>query len=208
MDPFLRLSTVAALWVAWCAIHSLLNSDGPIGRTALLKGSFGRFYRIFYNLVAVASLALVCNLIPHSHEVRILQWSGWLVVVQAVVWAVAFYIGYLSFKLFNVWTFLGLDVFRKPHKVHTGNELVTWGIHGVIRHPQFLGGLMLLWTRNLTDTDLVTNAVLSLYLIAGAKVEERRMLRKFGNQYREYMSRVPAFIPASLSALKAVSGRR
>jgi methanethiol S-methyltransferase len=208
MDPFLRLSTVAALWVAWCAIHSLLNNDGPIGGTALLRGPFGRFYRIFYNLLAIASLVLVCNLIPHKHEVMILQWRGPLVAVQAVVWAAAFFIGYLSFRLFNVWTFLGLDIFRKPRTVHVDKGLVTWGIHGVIRHPQFLGGLMLLWTRNLADTDLVTNTVLSLYLLAGAKVEERRMLKKYGDQYSEYKSHVPAFLPTSLSALRAVIGQR
>jgi methanethiol S-methyltransferase len=208
MDPFLRLSTITALWVAWCAIHSILSRDGPLGSTELLKGPVGRFHRLFYNLFAVASLAVVCALIPHKNEVEIVKWSGPLVAIQALVWAAAFFILYLSSRLLDGWGFLGFDAFRTPHMVDVDHPLVTRGIYGVVRHPQFLAVFMVLWTRDLTDTDVVTNVVLSLYVVAGTKIEERRMLRKYGNQYREYMTRVPGFLPTSLSALKLAISRR
>jgi methanethiol S-methyltransferase len=173
-----------------------------------LRGPVGRFHRLFYNLFAIASLAVVCVLIPHKNEVEIVKWNGPLVVIQALVWAAAFLILYLSSRLLDGWGFLGFDSFRRPHIVDVDHPLVTRGIYGVIRHPQFLAVFMVLWTRDLTDTDIVTNVVLSLYVIAGAKIEERRMLRKYGNQYSEYMTRVPGFLPTSLSALRLALKQR
>lgn len=195
MDSFLRLTHVAALWVVWCVIHSALNSDGVIRRTGILTSSVSRFYRIFYNLFAIVSLAVVSSLIPHNDEVVLLRWRGPLSAIPVLAWAIALFIWYLSFRLLGSRAFLGLDAFDKKRVSDKIQPLVTHSIFGVIRHPQFLGGLMLLWARDLKDTDLVTNVVLSVYLIAGSKIEERRLLRQFGNRYRDYMSRVPAFIP-------------
>jgi hypothetical protein len=40
------------------------------------------------------------------------------------------------------------------------------------------------------------------YLILGAKLEERKLIVKFGDRYRRYRQQVPAFIPRRLPRLR------
>ena len=42
---------------------------------------------------------------------------------------------------------------------------------------------------------LATNIVLSLYLVIGAFLEERKLLREFGDAYRQYQNRVSMLLP-------------
>lgn len=60
---------------------------------------------------------------------------------------------------------------------------------------------MLLWARDLTDTGLAVNLVLSAYLLVAARIEEHRLLAEFGEQYAQYMAEVPRFIPNRLPRL-------
>ena len=66
------------------------------------------------------------------------------------------------------------------------------------RHPQYVGfiviilGFLLQWPTILT---LLMFPVLVVMYVRLARIEEREALREFGDQYRAYMQRVPAFIP-------------
>ncbi|HEU4765223.1 MAG TPA: isoprenylcysteine carboxylmethyltransferase family protein [Candidatus Eisenbacteria bacterium] len=72
------------------------------------------------------------------------------------------------------------------------------GLYHWIRHPQYVAlastglGLAVLWPRFLTIV-LWTVMVALYYLLA--KDEERRMLKQFGDRYREYMTRTGMFLP-------------
>jgi len=115
---------------------------------------------------------------------------------------------YLTFRFFNIWDFLGLTSLGIGRKSgDSSKKLITWGIYGVVRHPQFAAGLMTLWARNLTDTGLVINIILSLYLIAGARVEETRLLTLYGDQYAQYMKKVPRFVPNHMPSIRAIFQR-
>lgn len=78
------------------------------------------------------------------------------------------------------------------------------GLYRWIRHPQYLAleatglGLAILWPRFLTLVLWVVMVAL-YYLLA--KDEERRMVRQFGEQYREYMTHTGMFVPGALASL-------
>jgi protein-S-isoprenylcysteine O-methyltransferase Ste14 len=78
------------------------------------------------------------------------------------------------------------------------DQLVTTGIYGHIRHPQYLGFLLLtlginfLWT---TFSTLILWPILALLYYRLAREEEKEMEKKFGEDYREYKNTVPMFIP-------------
>ena len=74
-------------------------------------------------------------------------------------------------------------------------SLVTGGVLGVVRHPWYLGGILLLWARDLNVSGLIVNIILSLYLIFGAWLEEQKLLKEFGASYAEYQKKVSMFIP-------------
>lgn len=78
--------------------------------------------------------------------------------------------------------------------VHT-TQLVTRGIYAVVRHPQYTGGIYaifittFLWYPHWLFAVLgVTGAILT-YL--NTKGEDKRLIQKFGDDYIDYMKRVP-----------------
>ena len=76
--------------------------------------------------------------------------------------------------------------------------LAATGIYSYIRHPQYLGfilvmfGFLLQWPTLLT---LAMFPVLVFMYVRLARIEERETLAEFGVEYQRYMSDVPSFIP-------------
>jgi len=164
--------------------------------TGVARLGLERYYRLIYSTIATVTLLAVVWVTPRQNETLIWVWGGPLRIIQTALWIVSAIIAYKAFKLIGVSELLGLTAFgigRKP--AGRQDDLITWGIYGVVRHPQFLAGLIIVWARDLTDTSLVISIVLSLYLFAGVLIEERRMLRRLGEPYRIYRNEVPRFIP-------------
>jgi protein-S-isoprenylcysteine O-methyltransferase Ste14 len=193
------------IWSAWCVLHSMLNSEGPIRKSGLLDSSIGPYYRLMYSVFAAITLVLACWITPKWQDFQLWPIEGPAFVLQLLAWSLAVVMFYLTFKIFNIWYFLGLTALGIGPKTNNSQErLITWGIYGLIRHPQFAAGLIILWMRNLTDTGLIINIVLSVYLIVGARIEETRLLAMYSNEYGEYMKKVPRFIPNRIPSIQAV----
>jgi len=84
-------------------------------------------------------------------------------------------------------------------KIHSAQDrLVTDSIYALVRHPQYLGfllltsGMLVQWTT--LPTVLMWPILVILYHRL-AKQEEKEMEAKFGERYREYKNRVPMLIP-------------
>ena len=78
------------------------------------------------------------------------------------------------------------------------NELVTDGIYGFIRHPQYLGILMITTIWLFAWPTLITAVMWPILLFAYyrlAKKEEKEMEKQFGEKYIEYKKRVPMLLP-------------
>jgi protein-S-isoprenylcysteine O-methyltransferase Ste14 len=84
------------------------------------------------------------------------------------------------------------------------------GLYAVIRHPQYVAlacaalGLAIMWPRFLT---LVLLAVMLFLYYLLAKDEERRMLARYGDSYRTYMTRTGMFLPGAAEALWQAGAR-
>ena len=78
--------------------------------------------------------------------------------------------------------------------VHT-TRLVDTGVYAVVRHPQYLGGILALFLSTLLWYPHWLFAILgiigSAVLYLGMLQEEKRLIKQFGDEYREYMERVP-----------------
>lgn len=76
--------------------------------------------------------------------------------------------------------------------------LATDGIYARMRHPQYVGfvlvmfGFLLQWPTLLT---LAMFPVLVFMYVRLARHEEKAALAEFGEEYRAYMARIPAFVP-------------
>ncbi len=69
------------------------------------------------------------------------------------------------------------------------------GVLGIVRHPWYLAVFILLWARDLSLTEIIINSILSVYLVVGTFLEERKLVLEFGENYKLYQRRVSMFIP-------------
>jgi protein-S-isoprenylcysteine O-methyltransferase Ste14 len=78
--------------------------------------------------------------------------------------------------------------------VHT-TRLVNSGIYSIVRHPQYLGGILALFLATLLFYPHWLFVVLGvpgvLILYFSTKLEEKRLVQQFGDDYVAYMKRVP-----------------
>ena len=73
-------------------------------------------------------------------------------------------------------------------------SVVNRGIFGLVRHPQYLAYMFMGIGVALISQDWIIiglSAVSIIFLFLGIDEEERFLVRKFGNHYKEYMTRVP-----------------
>ena len=78
--------------------------------------------------------------------------------------------------------------------VHT-TRLVDTGIYAIVRHPQYTGGIYAIFLTNFLANPHWLFGVLGVAGIAAAyiscKEEDKHLIEKFGDEYRNYMQRVP-----------------
>jgi protein-S-isoprenylcysteine O-methyltransferase Ste14 len=74
-------------------------------------------------------------------------------------------------------------------------RLVETGIYNIVRHPQYAGGIYIIFLTNFLVNPHWLFAVLG---VAGAVVvylgcveEDKLLIKKFGDDYKDYMQRVP-----------------
>jgi protein-S-isoprenylcysteine O-methyltransferase Ste14 len=90
-------------------------------------------------------------------------------------------------------------------------RLVTSGIYGRMRHPQYTGifivtlGFMIQWPT--IATLILWPFVIRMYYQL-ARREERDAMSKFPEEYGEYMKRTPMFIPRITARPPALKGRQ
>jgi protein-S-isoprenylcysteine O-methyltransferase Ste14 len=111
--------------------------------------------------------------------------AGWLLVPVASLMIDHFDL----FGTRQVWLYLR----RRPY---TPPPFRTPLLYNRVRHPLYLGwGLAFCATPTMTLGHLLFAGALTLYMAVAALVEERDLVRHYGDSYRAYQRRVPMFIP-------------
>jgi protein-S-isoprenylcysteine O-methyltransferase Ste14 len=73
---------------------------------------------------------------------------------------------------------------------------VTNGLYRYVRHPLYTAGLLFIWLIPVMTVNLLAlNIGLTAYLIVGARYEERKLVKEFGEEYLHYRERTPMLIP-------------
>lgn len=104
----------------------------------------------------------------------------------------------LSFAFIGGGFILIASAWKTLYVAQRDGVLATMGTYGSIRHPQYLGfilvmfGFLLQWPTLLT---LLMFPVLVVMYVRLARTEERDAIASFGTDYESYRRRVPGFIP-------------
>jgi len=114
-------------------------------------------------------------------------------------WAVN--LGWLVLMVSGVFGWLPIYEFRRRGGVAEGESyiqttrLVTSGVYGVVRHPQFLAGILITVSMMLMSQhpySVVAGLVAAVVYAMEVPPADRRLVEKFGESYRRYMEEVPA----------------
>jgi protein-S-isoprenylcysteine O-methyltransferase Ste14 len=189
---------LAILWIAFCVLHSGLIS---ITFTSFIKQKIGdsyRFYRLFYNIFSIATLIPVLVYTASIKQPPFFVWDGYLLPVKYGL----LFVGILCFVMgairYNFSQFFGFAQIKdgKNHKlINKTGKLSSRGILGVVRHPFYAGIFPLIWSNNLNITGLIVNIILSIYVLIGTLLEERKLILEFGDAYRAYQQKVSMLFP-------------
>jgi len=109
---------------------------------------------------------------------------GWLHLLSNVLLVIGFAV------LASAWPVL--------HRAQKAGQLATQGIYARMRHPQYVGfilimfGFLLQWPTLLT---LLMFPVLVFMYVRLALSEERQVAKEFGKLWEDYAARTPRFLP-------------
>ncbi|MBZ5561721.1 MAG: isoprenylcysteine carboxylmethyltransferase family protein [Acidobacteriia bacterium] len=77
--------------------------------------------------------------------------------------------------------------------------LIIRGAYRWVRHPIYSSFLLMVWASpGVTADRLLFNALWSVWMVVGTRLEERDLAADFGQPYREYQRRVPMLLPRTL----------
>jgi len=186
------------LWIAWCVIHSALIS---VTVTDLVKRTMGDKYRFYRLLFDTFSVVTFVPLLIYSRLLRtepLFTWVGYMRIVQYCLIILAAVLLLTGARHYSILQFLGIQqILRKRSglSLTESGEFDSSGVLSVVRHPWYLAVFILLWMRDLYPVGIIVNAVLSVYLLIGTLLEERKLVLEFGDKYKLYQRQVSMFIP-------------
>jgi protein-S-isoprenylcysteine O-methyltransferase Ste14 len=106
---------------------------------------------------------------------------------------------FIAGLLLRIWAQMHLHYRLKIQKA-----LTTTGPYGYIRNPMYIGNMIMLVGATITSELLWFTPVMLIYCAVVYNVvvrfEESHLLDKYGDAYAEYISKVPRWIPRSISA--------
>ena len=175
-------------------LHSLLAAE-PVKHW--FQSSFGisrQVYRIAYNLFNL--FGLVSLLWFHDHTNSTLLFPGTIIsaVLGVLITMVGLVLMILSAREYHLPSFLGF-------KKETHMPLQVKGLHRYVRHPLY-SGTLLFFIGICIAFPFYKNWILLLlmivYLFIGMRLEEKKLINVFGDEYKSYMKRVKRLIPGIL----------
>jgi protein-S-isoprenylcysteine O-methyltransferase Ste14 len=108
----------------------------------------------------------------------------------------------ITVQVWGIWSLKSADLFgtksllRYQAATQPLSSIVIRGPYRWVRHPLYLTTLLMIWSNpDLTADRLLFNVLFTVWIIAGAVLEERDLVEVYGDDYREYQRSVPMMIP-------------
>ena len=189
---------IALLWILWCALHSALITKTVTDYAKMKLGYQYRFYRLFFNIVSLVTLAPLLYYSVSCKGPLVFQWEGSLLIVKYLLLVMGIFLFVAGARHYSMSQFFGIHQIKTGQTDHTLSESDTFdtsGILSVIRHPWYTGGIIIIWSSDIYLSTLLNNIVVSAYFVIGSFLEERKLLHDFGDKYREYQKHVSMLVP-------------
>lgn len=196
-------AALVALGVAgFGVIHSLTAGEAFKRLLARLIGErlAEGWYRLLYNGLSVVTILPALGfmlILPQQMIYRVDGVGGLILVAIQFLALLALAATALSTDLIRFAGLRQLLAWAGGKSLPLPSEpFVSRGFYGLVRHPLYLFSIALLWaTPTMSSNYLAFASAATLYFAIGSLVEEGRLLRFYGEQYRTYRSQVPWMLP-------------
>ena len=205
MDNVIDVIVLIFLFALYGFIHSILASEKVKIFFCQNFGKLIAFYRLGFNVFAVVGLYLIWDLAPHpSLQIyKLLPPYDYLVLIPQFLALVGIFwcFKYVCFK-----EFIGLSQIDRYLKGdYSDNELdenYTLRIEGPYkysRHPIYFFSIIILLFRAEMNLAYLTMFIsFTAYFYLGSYYEEKKLVRLFGDEYRNYQKKISRIIPFRL----------
>jgi protein-S-isoprenylcysteine O-methyltransferase Ste14 len=164
--------------------------------TRLLKNYYA-FYRLFYVVLSIVLLIPLIQFTAHADNKIIVTYPLYLNILRyilisgsLIMFAWAFFFDYDCLSFFGI-----RQILNSGKDNDSTKEIKKNGLLGIIRHPMYFALIIYLWCQIFRMADLVVNMLLTIYIIIGTFLEEKKLIIEFGDLYNQYRQEVPMLIP-------------
>ncbi|MGE5683298.1 MAG: methyltransferase family protein, partial [Bacillota bacterium] len=209
MNEFRDIIVIVSLFFIFGLTHSVLASNWLKQKLIEKLGKKIAFYRLFYNAFALFSFYLIYLVSPKPGlTIYDLDYPLDLIVLLLQFLSL---IGLVRTALsIDGLEFFGISQIRRYFNgsynlddIDESSELITRGPYRYSRHPLYLYTILFLALRPAMDLFyLVLLTCLIAYFYIGSVFEEKKLIRKFGENYISYMKTGPRIIPFNFRKIK------
>ncbi|MGE0590408.1 MAG: isoprenylcysteine carboxylmethyltransferase family protein [Cyclobacteriaceae bacterium] len=177
-------------WSVYFFLHSLLASHLVKEAVNHQFPSLMNYYRLTYVIISTVGLLLLLYYNGSIESQDLFQRGGVVRYISLVFAAFGAIILKVSFRTYDLSSFVGVK-----KEVDT---FVRSGLLQHVRHPIYSATILIvigffLFSPNLPT--LISTLCIFGYLPIGIWLEERKLLKAFGEDYRSYKQEVPALVP-------------
>lgn len=187
--------TILLAWISWYALHSWLATLGVKNFVRKAAPAIFRRYRLLYNIVAIATLMVVVYF--HSRQADVLlEVPNWISFIGYGLIATGILLMVGGLMNYDLREFSGLSEMNE-YRGRPGG-LTTGGLNRWMRHPLYTASLILITgylSVSPTRNTLVFAIISVVYVFFGSELEERKLIKLYGEGYRRYRKLVRRFLP-------------
>ncbi|MEO0953203.1 MAG: isoprenylcysteine carboxylmethyltransferase family protein [Pseudomonadota bacterium] len=182
--------------IAFCVSHSWLARTRTKERLSSIVPAVAE--RSLYVLVSsLSTLALMVSWQPITAQI----WS-----VESEILQLAIRSSFVLSVLFLFWTtfehghleFFGIQrvLDRIRNKRSKVKPIASTGIYGWVRHPMYVGWMLVFWiTPTMTGGHLLLAVTMTAYIKVAVRFEEQDLISRTAGRYADYINEVPSVWP-------------
>lgn len=190
---------VVLFWTGYVSLHSFLISTRFTNLMTRLLKDYYAFYRLFYVLISLILIIPIINYTSQLDDTVIIVYEPPFSVIRYILISgsllMFFWAFFFDYDSLSFWGIRQILNFRKVKRTSASGGIKRSGLLGIIRHPMYLALIIYLWCQTFRVVDIVTNTLLTVYVIIGTILEEKKLVLEFGEEYLRYQQEVPMLIP-------------
>ena len=181
-------------WILFGFIHSLTAATSFKQRLVRVGKWVPRYYRLLYNGLSLLTFLPVWLVFRAAPNQKIGVWQGSNNLGMFLI-GLGLFVGAIALAGYDLVEFTGFPA-RQPDA--KPDALRQQGLLRYVRHPLYLAMLVILtglFVREPSWRSLLFSGFGFLYLRIGIFFEEQKLVRVFGQSYRNYQRKVPMLLP-------------